>query len=42
MVQRLEGFVILKEGLDIDEVFVNFFVKDHGRKSEARGKQIAS
>ena len=42
MVQAIEGFVIRKEGLGIGGVFVNFFVKDHGRKSKARGKQIAS
>ena len=37
MVQAIEGFVILKEGLGISGVFVNFFVKDHGGKSEAKG-----
>ena len=35
-VQAMEGFVKGTEGLDIVDVFVNFFVKDHGTKVRSK------
>ena len=35
-VQAMEGFVKGTEGLGIVDVFVNFFVKDHGMKVRSK------